>query len=273
MMEPRKPLHFSETPEFKEAVAKASAEAAAAAKAEMHAEIAPLLDALKQSQGAPAVDNDQMSMFRQMAMAIAEISDQDQGRQRVPPAELATRARGRADMEAAMLKHQRIAEEYKATTGDELPSADAPTYLMIGKAYLGDELHNPFKVDEVTKKPYPVSVVWMGPPSDAMRPLNDAAKEIFGYFKISIGELMSKEAKDAPVTPTQGWVSAGGAVILGMNGAPVSMRDKRALPSIETAYERGPGVFDPRRDRINILGTVAEPARQTGAPDAPRRGV
>lgn len=269
-----RPVHFTETPEFIAAVAKASEAATSAAKAAMHAEMTPLIEALRQSKGEPAVADDSLSFARQMALAIAELTDADQGRKRTPPAELALRARARADMDAAIAKVRRKAEDYMATTGGKDPGADAPLYLAIGKSYLDEQLIIPFEVDPATKKPYPVSFVWMGVPNEAMRPVNEPAKEIYAFFRRSIGD----EASEAPSPPGPGWITAGGLVIQGIHGMPVSMGQHRAAPDPESMlsglYQRGPGEFDPRRDRINILGTAAEPARQTGGEgNAPRKGI
>lgn len=262
-------VHFTQTPEFIAAVAAASAETVAAAKASMLAEIAPLVNAIKQTQGAGAVDGDMMSNMRQLAMAIAEISDQDQGRKRTSPAEMAIRAKARADMDAAILKHRRLDERYKTTTGTTEPYPDAPLYMLLGKVYLGEQLFQPFEVDMATKKPYAVSIVWLGVPNEAMRPANDAAKEVYGFFKRSIGD----EPSDAPAPPGAAWISAGGQVLQGMHGVPVTAQRDRPLPDPDL-HIRGPGVFDPRRDRINILGTVAEPARHIAADgQAPRKGI
>lgn len=272
---------ITETQEFRDAVAAASAEAIARAKAEIHAEVEPLIAALRQSKGEGAVEGDIQSMFRQMAMSFAEIADQDQGRKRVPPEELAKRARARSQMEEAIIRARHKVEAYMAATGQTMdPGPDAPTYLATGKSYLGERIIQPFEVDEATKKPYPVRFTWTDAPNEAMAPLNEAAHEIFGFFKTSIGEK-----GPLPLSPSgykeyekgEAWVSAGGLVMMGLNGIPVSMQQHRKAPDpIELAgnlFQHGPGQFDPRRDRINILGTVAEPARHVAAGEAPRKGV
>lgn len=263
-------LHFTQTPEFLAAVEAGSAATIAAAKASMLAEVAPLMAAMKHAQGAGAVDGDIMSNMRQLAMAIAEISDQDQGRKRTPPAELAARAKARAEMDAAILKHRGKGESYMAMTGTKDAGPDAPLYMAIGKSYLDEMLIQPFEVDPATKKPYPVTFVWFGVPNEAMRPANDAAKEVFGFFKRSIGD----DPSDAPAPPGPGWISAGGLVIQGMHGTPISRRAPDPESYATDLHIRGPGQFDPRRDRINILGTVAEPARHIAADgQAPRKGI
>ncbi len=267
----RAPTPITQTPEFIEAIARA--------KADIHAEIAPLIDALRQSKGEGQVEGDQMSFARQMAMAIAEIADGDQGRKRTPPEELAKRARARAQMDEAIARARRKADEYRAATGQARdPGPDAPEYLALGKSYLDETLVEPFEVDAATKRPYPVKFVWFSAPNEAMAPLNETAHEIFTHFKVSIGEK-----GPLPLSPSgyqesekgQAWITAGGLVMMGMNGVPVSMQEHRGAPDpvalAANMFQRGPGQFDPRRDRINILGTVAEPARHvsTNEPRSP----
>ena len=253
----------TESPEFIEALARV--------KAEMHAEFEPLIAAFRQSRGEAAVEGDNMSFARQMAMAIAEIADQDVNKpKRVPPEEMAKRARARSQMDEAIAVARRKAEDYKTTTGQKRdPGPDAPLYLATGKSCLDDRLVEPFEVDLATKKPYPVTFIWMGAPNEAMRPVNEAAKEIFGFFTESIGGKTEIVAAQA-----QSWISAGGLVIQGIHGTPVN----RVAPNPEELagdlYQRGPGQFDPRRSELNILGTIAEPARHVSMGGSePRKGI
>jgi hypothetical protein len=258
----RRDVPVTDTPEFQEALARA--------KAELHAEFGPIIDAVKQSRGDPAIVGDDRSFAREMALAIAEIADGDQGRKRTPPAELAKRAAARAKMDAAISTARRAVADYKATTGEKHnPGPNAPLYLATGKSHLDETLISTFEVDPATKKPYPVSFNWLAAPNEAMRPLNEAAKEIYKYFMESIGgqsELVAPQA--------QAWISAGGLVIQGIHGTPVNRQAPDPEQLASDFYIRGPGEFDPRRDRINVLGTIAEPARQMamGAPE-PRKGV
>jgi len=253
---------LTETPEFKEAVAQV--------RAQVHAEFTALTDAFKQARGEPAVDGDVQSMFRQMAMAIAEISDQDQGRKRIPPDELAKRAKARSLMDEAIARARRKVAEYRAETGDRKAfGPDAPNYLFVGKCYLGEELVEPFNVNPATKKPYPVIRTWVDVPNEAMRPVNDSAKEIFRYFTESIGGQT-----EVVVRQNQVWLSAGGNVVMGEHGVPVRREapDPLALAD-EFQNHLGPGQFDPRRDKINVLGTISEPARHVAMGVEPRKGI
>lgn len=253
---PRKEdVPVTETPEFIAALA--------SVKAEMAAEFAKIIGAAKEATG-QGQDGDGMAQMRELAMAIAEITDQNEGRpKRVPPAEMARRASARANMEkaiaAARSKAAKFRKAYKDETGRDTTDTgpDAPLYLALGKIYIGENLIEPFQVDAATKKPFPVTFKYLDTPNESMRPLNDAAKEIHGYFVESIG------GQTEIVAPMhQAWISAGGLVVQGAHGIPVSMAEHRSpLPGELDLNVLGPGQFDPRRDRLQVLGTIMEPAR------------
>jgi len=226
----------------------------------VQAALKPVMDALAETKGQP-VAGDTNSILSNLALAIAEINDRDSGRpKRLSPAELARRAHARAQMEEAIAEaHHKALAYKKETKQDRDPGPDAPHYQAIGKLYLG-ELVQPFEVDSATKKPHGVSFRWIGVPNEAMRPLNDAAKRIYDLFIESIGGPGT-----SVVSATQPWISAGGLVIDGIGGIPTH----RAAPDpVELGnLTLGPGQYDPRRDSINVLGTIAAPARHTGSPD------
>jgi len=228
----------------------------------VQAALKPVMEALAETKGQP-VAGDTNSILSGLALAIAEINDQDSGRpKRLSPAEMARRAHARAQMEESIAEERRKAAEYKKRTKqDKDPGPDAPHYLAVGKLFLAEQVIQPFEVDSATKKPHGVSFRWLGAPNEAMRPINDAAKRIYDLFIESIGG-----PGKSVVSATQPWISAGGLVIDGIGGIPTH----RAAPDpLELAGDLtlGPGQYDPRRDNINVLGTVAPPARHTGSPD------
>lgn len=260
---PRVPV--TETPEFAAAVQ--------AVKAEVTAEFGKLLAQVKESVGHPQAD-DSMTQMRELALAIAEITDQNEGRpKRVSPAEMARRAGARAKMEALIAEEQAKAIAFrkarKEETGKDTNEVHegAPLYLALGKQFIGDTLHEPFAVDPVSKRPMPVTFNFLGIPNEPMRPMNDAAKAIFKEFMISIG------GSTEIVAPRhQAWISAGGMVVSSAFGVPVSMATHRTPDAEDVGLDVfGPGQFDPRRDRIQVLGSIAEPARHVSTePGGPR---
>ena len=232
---------LTETSEFKIAV-----------KAAVDDAMGPILAALAQLKGqeqpqeatAPAD-----TMFRQLALAIAEISDQGTNRKRVAPEILAARARAHERMVDAILSAKRAHEQ------DDAPR---PLYRAIAKMYLNERFIEPWIMDPSTKRPKPVEFYWSGPPNPAMRPLNEPATEIFRHYSDSLGSLaVEKEV-------TASWVTAGGLVIKGEGPASLKGRHSGQKP----VFDDDLAVVDnndPESPFISVLGTVQPPARRGAA--------
>ena len=156
-----------ETPAFEAAVA-------AAVDARMDAFFAQMKDR------PAAPEGDAQSLFRQMALAIAEISDQGTNRKRVAPEVLAARAAAHERMVAAIMEAKRAHER---------EGAERPKYRAIGKMYLNERFIEPFVVDPATKRPKPVEFRWSGVPNEVMRPINGPAEKIYKHFLSSIGSV------------------------------------------------------------------------------------
>jgi hypothetical protein len=233
------------TPDFEAAVS-----AAVEAKfAEMMKSLAP-----EQRPSLPAGDGDTQTLFRQMALAIAEISDQGTNRKRVAPDVLAARAAAHERMVAAILEAKRAHEEH----GEERPK-----YSLTGKTYLNERFLEPWVLDPATKKSRQREIRWSGVPNEAMRPLNAAAREIYTHFLASIGSVAKEEA----VKPV--WMTAGGLVIEGEG----PQRRQVSAPGLGGFSEDldDLNASDPTKPFINVLGTVAAPARQNFADSAEKR--
>lgn len=238
---------FTQTPEFTTAVASAVDKA-----------LGPILERLAAIGETPAASTpggaDLESFFRQMALSIAEISDQGTQRKRVAPEILAQRAKSHGLMIDAILEAKRLHDEF----GEERPK-----YRAIGKMYLNERFIEPFTIDPGTKKAVPVELYWSGVPNEVMRPLNDAAEGIYRHFRDSIGST------EKVVTQAQTWISAGGLVIIGEPPARRSVGSfneagNPAAPaspfSDDLDVVGSPG--DPNKPLVNVLGTVAPAARQ-----------
>jgi hypothetical protein len=239
----------TETPEFQAAVAKAVEETMAKFTAK--------LGAARAEAGTSDVPGDKDQDFvRQLAMAIAEISDQGTHRKRVAPEILARRAEAREKMGALIMEARANGEK--------------PEYRLINETYLNERFLKPFIVDQSTKRPVPQEIVWTGVPNERMRPLNDVAKGIFAAFMESIGGQtdLTPNADRRPL-----WVTAGGLVVKGSPpakrfavsglGDPLPDHTGEAAGfsddlSVKTAN-------DPTAEFVHVLGTVAAPARQNFA--------
>lgn len=220
-----------ETPEFK------------AALQEAVAQIVPdLLAQLSAARGAPASGD--AAFADQIAMAIAQLTDQGTGRKRVAPEIIAQRARARERM-------TKLIVEARA-------NGLVPTYQLRNKVYLDEVLVDPVYVDPATKSVTPVQIDWPGVPSEAMAPVNDVARSIHGAFMESIGSVETGIPEDRL------GVTAGGLVV--KNGA---VQPRRELGSLDGQPPSGgeglrlrhKELAPAQHKTINVLGTVAAPAR------------
>lgn len=236
---PRPPI--TETAEFKLAIAAATAEATRQAMDQVRAELAAAI-----ASKAPTGDSGSATgLMGQLALAIAEISDQGTSRKRVAPEILAARAEA----------HKRAVELIVKTRTQGLK----PEYALVSKVYLNERFIEPFRVNPATKQPVRQEIIWSGMPNHAMRPINDIAKAIYQEWSASVGTSEALPTEDnRPV-----WVTAGGLVVKG--DAPAK-RFVAADPGM--ADDLGiKGQDDPTAPFIQVLGTVAPPAKQNVHPN------
>ncbi len=235
---PARHTPVTETQEFRDAVA--------AAKAEILASLGDL----KKEAGGAVVPGDDLKFAQALALAISQLGDQGIGKQKaIDPAVLHARAESREKMTVALIKAR--------------AEGKSPLYGLTNKVYLDEVLVQPVWID-VGHKQRQTEVEWPGVPNEAMVPLNDVAKEIFGHFSDSIGTSV-KLVPDQPLR-----VTAGGLVV---HGAPSAAR-RDAIAVVGNSNASKPGEFGEglrvKRDSIggeyketHVLGTVAAPARQT----------
>ncbi len=242
MGEPIKPKEaappFTETQEFKDAVAAAAKQAASEAAAATVAMLA-------KAQSSPF---DATSLVEQLALAISDLSHQgDPSRKPVDPKVLAERR-------AATERMNKLIDEAMA-----LPSGDknAPKYQTRSKLMFLDTEITPYYRDPGTKKMVPREFWWRGEPNDAMVPINDFAKRIYAEFRLSRG---NRADYDKSVRFTT-WVSDKGLIIEGT--AP--RRREVAEPEVGSKQLEIGRPDDPNAEFINVLGTSHEPARQVYA--------
>lgn len=176
---------------------------------------------------------------RQLAMAIAEVSDQGNNRKRVAPEELARR-------EDARVKLLDTLDELN-TKGTDLE------YRLKRKVVLDEQLIEPMWIHPVSKKQMHTTLCWPGIPNEAMEPANDAARDVFALFVTSVGGFQSRNERQR-VTPR--------GVVIVEGHAPTT----REAPQVGNGS--GGGVKITGRDQpgeviqTRILGTIAPAARQ-----------
>lgn len=238
---------INETPEFKAAVAEAVAAATpaiaeAAARAAVAQVSTELLAKVQQPAAAPGF-GDAEGLFSKLALAIAEISDQGTQRKRVAPEILAQRAAAHGRAVARIIAAREAGEK--------------PEYRLVSKVYLNERFIEPY-MPGPNKQPIPTEIIWSGMPNDAMRPLNDAAREIYAEFRASIGSTEAiKGADNRPL-----WMTLGGVVVKG------DARAQRREVAAPAPFGDDLGVKnqnDPTAPFIHVLGTVAPAARQNAA--------
>lgn len=214
-------------------------------------------------------DMDVKGLIRMMAMGIAEVGDQGSGRKRVPPAVLAERRGAKERMTASIEKFSSIVLAAQAREDRRVVELNYPHYRVVGKMYLGDRLLEPYTVDPVTKLPRSNAVFWLGAPNPNLVPLNAPAHEIHRHFCDWVG-LTHEGRKEKPL-----WISAGGLVIAG-ESAPahrLAIPEGGGGPAMQPEFgdalmgrreKKGFNSDDITKPRINVLGTIATPATQSG---------
>lgn len=249
----------TETAEFKAAVAAAVAaalpDAVKSAVSQVQAEMLAAATAQDKRKGGkaeaavPAVA-DGGDFVERLALAIAEISDQGTSRKRVAPEILHARAEAHKRAVARLMKAREDGEK--------------PEYRLVSKVYLNERLIEPF-MPGPNKQPIPTEIIWLGMPNEAMRPINDVAKEIYAEFRASIGSTEPIKGQDnRPL-----WMTPGGVVIKG------DARNQRREVAAAVAFDDDLGIKnqnDPTAPFIAVLGTVHPPAKQNVPPGSGSHG-
>lgn len=239
----------TDTPEFKAALAAAVQEAVSQTEQRITKQLA---EAVTARGGEPAPNGDR-DFVRELAMSIAELSDQGTSRKRVAPEILAAMEEARKRMVARIIKAR--------------ADGEIALYRVVNKTYLAEQVVEPFRVNLETKRPEPVEIEWSGVPNESLRPMNQVAEEIFVEFVAAIrGATIIGKTKFAEDNRALG-VTPGGLVVRGL---PASSRRTVGnlgdpLPDPFQDVLNTPKAHDPTAKEINILGTIAAPAKQNYA--------
>lgn len=215
--------------------------------------------------GAPGEEGEDFA--GRLAMAIAELSDQGTRRVRVSPEVAAQRQKGRDRMVRLINEaRQRVIE---LGLDRDLEAAQAqglvPEYKVRVKIYLDERLIEPFTVgrDKIAR---PTEIFWFGIPNEGMIPSNDLAKSIYAEYRTWLGgERQQVKGEDLrPMSVTAGGLTVKGEIsrrkVVGSLDASF-VEDTVTAPALDGLLSiRSP--VDPNAREVNILGTVASPAKQ-----------
>lgn len=175
-----------------------------------------------------------------LAMAIAGVTDQEIGRRRVPPEEMAKRVRAREAMEELITQ--------------TVKNGVQPVYKLTQKCFLGERMIEPYWIDRATRSAKATEVGWWGIPNEFMHPANAEAEAIHALFLVSIDSNVKRA--NVRITP-------GGLVVRSGGLNPEGGRDQ--APQVGRDIHE-PSLVGRNGDRpevlTRILGTLMPPARQ-----------
>lgn len=207
-------------------------------------ELTAKLAAARETAGTMPQAGDQ-AMMRQLAMAIAEVSDPGNQRKRVSPEIMEARREGVLRMESLVL--------------DYAARGIVPEYELTRAVYLAEELVPATYTDRdhVQRR---TRIEWPGIPNEGMTPYNEAAREIYGAFMQSIGGATKNVTRESAVLS--------GKDNTGSTSGLKVMHKPEVAQGSPVGKPRNAGVTKLGRRQAgdvvetNVLGTVAEPARQ-----------
>ena len=235
MAEQAKNLAITDTPEFKAAVAE---------------QVRGILTSF-QKDGMNALTPNDQKWAESLAMAFASLTEQGTGRKYVAPEIIRMRNEAREKMKSLIIAARKDGRK--------------ATYQVVAKTLLDNQVVEPMWIDS-THIAQPTEIDWPGVPNDAMKPINDTAKEIHAAFMDSIGSRPVSVLGAVPDAMDDNFgMTAGGLVV---RGGAVPRHNQGNSPEVVTgASEQGLAVHHKNQPgRVvekRVLGTIAAPARQT----------
>lgn len=233
----RKPV--VETEAFQEAVASAVAAQLDAFKKDL---LAAAATPGTVSEGAKAVDILD-AVLTKLTVNLQATNQQGQFNKPLTPEEVVRREKAANQMIDLIM----------ASRDPSVAQDEKPTYRLTSKVYLNERLIEPMRQDPNVKgKAIANEIMWTGIPNDAMVPLNDRAKAIFGAWRESTGgpTQLVPTADKRPL-----FMTAAGLVV---RGEP----PKRQHVAAEVSFQDDLGFSnaDPNAPEVAVLGTVAQKA-------------
>lgn len=246
------------TPEFQKAVQEAATRAAAEAVARLAQGSTP----------SAAADDSTKQLFSEMALAIANMSNQGGGRAKPVAPEVMQRRMAAAERADKLIRAARAKAKEARDRGDkDQEIAWTPRYRVVAKVYLNERFIEPFrKLDN--RQIVASEIYWTGMPNEGMRPLNGVAEEIYDAYREAIGSTSRLKSISGPNGGQVAqdnrpyWVTPAGLVVIGdappkaFVAARVDHADDLGAPTDNN---------DPNSPTVHVLGTVAPPARRTAA--------
>jgi hypothetical protein len=277
MAEQARTAAVTDSLEFKAAVAAEVAKANAASIASaVQAEVAKIIGSLK-DQGSDVSPSDKR-FAETLAMAFAQLNEQGNGRKYVDPKILRQRSEAREKMRqliiAARKNHQAAINAAVDRLGRVLTEAEltkisadhVPSYTVVAKTLLDDQVVQPFWVDSAHIM-QSTAIDWPGVPNDAMRPLNEVAREIYGAFVESTGSRAESKNGVVPDVALDDQFGVIGNGLVVRNGA-IPAYNRKSNEGRTMSEVGGQGLSLHHKNQSgravlkNVLGTIAEPAMQ-----------
>jgi hypothetical protein len=277
------PHRITDTAEFKQAVAEATASALGEAVPKLLAE---LMKAREIAGGSSSQQPGDEHWVEKLTMGLAQLNDP--GRQLIAPEVVARRASAAKRLQTLLIEAYTAAEvAYKE--GDEKRALScAPQYRLVAKTQLaigdsGPQVVEPLQRNPHNNRVYPTRIRWFDVPNLAMEPANHVAKPIMDAFLESIGNLtpdveypVYKTPLGAVTAPPPGGLiekdfelTSKGNVVSGLSGAQIAAKahlemGRNGLVLDEEGEVAMPNAGGPPYVDVQVLGTLAPSARQNG---------
>jgi len=182
-------------------------------------------------------DDPLQALVDRLANAIGSITAQQVGKKFIPPEIIVKRSAARHKMFALIDKWRE--------------RGVAPHYFLVDTIHFDDMLIPPVWINEA-KKQVPQEIDWFAPPNEALRPMNEAAHEIFEAFIESIQEGAPAWAMPAKVISPNGLrVTTAPELMPRDNGADPLPEPKLRIMGQQTKVKN-----------VQMLGKTAPPAQQ-----------
>ena len=220
---------------------------------------------------APAIggDTETTKLFSEMALAIAQMSNQGSGRVKpLAPEVLQKREAAAVKLGDAILEMRRMLAKAKHE-GDMIMLVEwTPKYRVTAKCYFGEQFIEPYRRGQRRDDPAVANEIeWTGCPNDALKPLNKVAERLTDLYRESVGAAPRLSSMSGPnggqvaQDSRPYWMTPGGCVVIGMPTNP-----KATVFGSQDMARNEPQTYDnedPNAPTVRILGTVAEPAKRS----------
>ncbi len=242
----------------------------------VQAAVSQALAALKTAGPASAEE-----LFSKMALSIAEMSHQGSGRAKpIAPEVMAARQKAADQLELLMHEMSDNLRRGHLTQDKALLAQWTPRYRVTAKVYLKERIIDPFRRPrERGGKPAPQEIAWSGPPSHALKPLNEIATRLHELFLASVGSVsrlgrVSYKDADGNRASTQPdnrpyWMTPGGLIVQGdppAKAVVLGQEEGELLSVARDEHRDNQDNNDPSNEFVHVLGTVAPPARHSQFP-------